>query len=282
MLKGCVLLGSVAMVDSFIGYDMGTGERVALPYSYRDRHTTIIGKTGFGKTTLLEHLILADLQNGTSCIVIDAEGDLTERIISLAPRQAHDRIMLVEAWEDRPFRLNLFACPNRQSSLAVDFTTGSIVHLFKRLFGTDQDQYEPRLERNLGSVARTVIANDGTMLDVPRLFSDLRFRQHYLANVTNRYVHDFWGWYDRLGTRPDRQLEQLESTVNRLHRFLSSELVQCIVGSRETTIPFAPVATHSWRCGGSMIGQSFYPPKAPVSGEGICCWASDVRTTSSS
>src|SRR3954452_3733552 len=104
------------MGDVRIGHDRDTKEPVVLQYSERPLGGTIVGRTGFGKTTLLEHLILEDVRSGTSCIVIDAHGDLTNAVIEHAPAAARERMALIEVWEDRPFRLNLFAQPERPTA----------------------------------------------------------------------------------------------------------------------------------------------------------------------
>jgi hypothetical protein len=200
--------------DTLIGYDCETGTPVVLKYEHRPLGVTVIGRTGYGKTTLLEHLILEDIRSRTSCIVVDAHGDLTNRIVALSPHAVRARIALIEVWEDRPFRLNLFTCPDKTRPGAVDRAADSIVQVFKKLFGNPREYY-PRLERDLGHAARTVIVNDGTLLDIPQLFWDVPFRQEYLANVTNRATHTFWQNFDRIG-RTDRQMEQLESTISRV------------------------------------------------------------------
>src|SRR5690348_2459297 len=82
--------------DVVVGTDKKTGEPVALPYAVRDRGVTIVGKSGTGKSTVLERLILADLAQGTPSIVIDPHGPLSERIIKLAPAAAADRIVLLD------------------------------------------------------------------------------------------------------------------------------------------------------------------------------------------
>src|SRR5512147_252702 len=158
---------------SGLGTDLDSGDPVVLPDQTRDLGVTVLGQTGYGKTTLLEQLILQDIAQGTSVIVIDAHGDLTQRILSLA-QVKDENLLLLEVWEDAPFRLNLFDCPDPSSAVAVDRTVSGIVQVFKRLFGSPREFY-PRLERDLGNAARTVIANHGTLLDVPRLFWDPEF-----------------------------------------------------------------------------------------------------------
>ena len=46
----------------------------------RLHHIYVIGKTGVGKTTLLETLIRADIFHGAGCALIDPHGDFAERL----------------------------------------------------------------------------------------------------------------------------------------------------------------------------------------------------------
>jgi hypothetical protein len=248
------------MRGSILGTDLDSTEPVGLPYQARDLGVTVLGQTGYGKTTLLERLICQDIAQGTAVIVVDAHGDLTQRILTLAGTD-ESNLLLLEAWEDAPFRLNLFDCPAPTSSIAVDRTVSGIVGVFKRLFGSPREFY-PRLERDLGNATRTVLAIDGTLLDVPRLFWDAEFRAAALRRVTNPRVREFWALWERI-SRPDRQLEQLESTINRLDQFLGSEFVAQVVGSRSSTIPFDEVL------GGNGRVLLLSLPVGEI-GEGLC------------
>lgn len=43
-------------------------------------HTYIIGKTGTGKSTCLETMIMQDIQAGRGCCLLDPHGDLVEKL----------------------------------------------------------------------------------------------------------------------------------------------------------------------------------------------------------
>jgi hypothetical protein len=90
-----------------LGTDIRTGEQVRLPYADRRKGVAIIGKSGTGKSTLIEHLIRVDLNYGVPGMVIDPHGLLVERVMQLATPEQAERIILLEADEEGTFGLNL-------------------------------------------------------------------------------------------------------------------------------------------------------------------------------
>ena len=89
-----------------VGADCSNGDKVIVPFNTRATGVTIIGKPGSGKSSMLEHMILSDLENHTPALLIDPHGLLAERIVSLAPASRKHQITLIEP----PFGLNLLAC----------------------------------------------------------------------------------------------------------------------------------------------------------------------------
>ena len=53
--------------------------------SDRQRHMYVIGKTGMGKTTLLENIVMQDIANGHGVAYIDPHGDTAEKLIKAIP-----------------------------------------------------------------------------------------------------------------------------------------------------------------------------------------------------
>src|SRR3954447_3167484 len=161
-----------------LGTDVESQELVSLPYADRPLGVAVIGKAGTGKSSLLEHLILADVACGVPGIVIDPHGSLVERVMQYATPEEAERIILLEAVRTAPFGLNLLAVrdPVDDNDDPVTWAADSVVATIKKLHGED-DEFLPRLERYLDLSARTLIPSRLTLLDAPRLFEDTSFRQ---------------------------------------------------------------------------------------------------------
>jgi len=219
-----------------LGTDVQTREPVCLPYEDRPRGVALIGKAGTGKSTLFEHLIRADLEQGTPGMVIDPHGLLAQRVMQMAPPEHADRIILLEASQSAPFGLNLLAVrkPVDKEDDPVAWAADSVVATVKKLYGQD-DEFLPRLEHWLDIIAHTLIPNNGTLLDALRLFRNDKFRRQCLRNVTDPEILDEWARYESL--RATDQIIHTEAVVNRLGRMLRPPLIRGIIGSQETTVP---------------------------------------------
>src|SRR4051794_29830444 len=227
-----------------LGTDVHTHEPVKLPYEDRPKGVAIIGKPGTGKSSLFEHMILADLEHGTPGMVIDPHGVLAQRVMTYATPEQAERIILLEADPDAPFGLNLLEVrkPVSPNDRPVPRAVDSVIATIKKLYG-EQDQFIHRLQRYLRLSARTLIPSQGTIVDIPRLFYDRSFRELCLRQVTDPVdLEDLRRGWDRYSElRPDEQERQTEALINRLDDLIGDPGVRAIVGSRQTTVPFEQV-----------------------------------------
>ncbi|MFJ8565843.1 type IV secretory system conjugative DNA transfer family protein [Streptomyces sp. NPDC093514] len=221
--------------DVLLGH---SGDRpVYLPYGHRTAHVAILGKSRYGKTTLLEHLVLTDMQAGTAAIVVDAHGDLSRRLVTLADGRSRDRIVLVEPNTDRAFGLNIYECPDRANPDAVTRTVDNVVDIFNKLMGQEGSAYRPYIDQGLRNTARVLIANGYTMAELPLLYTDAVFREaalHALPMTTH-----YWQEYEQ--SDPRRRQEKREPVLNRVARFLEDGLIAPMVSQARTTIPIQQV-----------------------------------------
>ena len=230
-------------VEVLLGTDTTTNEPVLLSGRDRSRGLLVMGGTGVGKTTLLEHLILTDLRAGIPIVLLDPHGDLARRVASLAPPEA--KIVYYDAESGTPFSLNLLELPDlrglreRERDETISNTVGHVTAVFEKLYQDSPQSYAPRLERDLPAALHTVLAGNGTLLDIPRVFRDKAFRGRLLLQVTNQGVREHWAWWDSLP--PREQMIQPESTLNRLVKFLMDARAREIFGQPVTSIPFSQV-----------------------------------------
>ena len=76
---------SVADDNNQINYFAATNSRgKEVPFGIRrkdrERHVYVIGKTGMGKSTLLENMAIQDIRNGEGIAFIDPHGQTADRI----------------------------------------------------------------------------------------------------------------------------------------------------------------------------------------------------------
>ncbi|WP_327667622.1 DUF87 domain-containing protein [Streptomyces sp. NBC_00485] len=219
--------------DFLLGTDEASSP-VYLPDAIRTQHVTILGATGTGKSTLLENMILADIKAGTSCIVIDAHGDLTESVLLKTPATTKGDVHLLEVWRNFPFGLNLLELHNR-SQETIDIVAPEILLLFKRMF-EGEAEFRPQLDHDLDLIIRTLLANEGTTLaETLDLLGDKAARERLTRKLTNRALLASWAEYNKLSPRD--QASRNAALRNRLNRFLGSETISNIVGQAKTTVP---------------------------------------------
>jgi GTPase SAR1 family protein len=154
----------------------------------RRAHMYIIGKTGTGKSTLLETLIRHDLQTGAGLALLDPHGDLVERVLAAVPECRKSDLVAFDVPDaTRPLGFNpLESVPPEKRALAAS----GLLDVFKKIWA---DSWGPRLEHILRNALLALLDHDGaTLADVLRLLDDDYFRRTVAAKMSNANVRDFW------------------------------------------------------------------------------------------
>lgn len=156
----------------------------------RDRlsHLYVIGKTGTGKTTLLETLITQDISAGRGCALIDPHGDFVERVAASIPahRQA-DIIYLDVPNPSQPYGYNPFA--HVRSELRPLVASG-ILDVFKKMW---KDAWGARMEHILRNAILALLDQPAAaMPDILLLLTSKEFRYLAIRNIENEQVKSFW------------------------------------------------------------------------------------------
>lgn len=191
----------------------------------RRRHMYVIGKTGMGKTNLLENLAIQDIQKGHGIAFIDPHGDTAEKLIKAIPsHRINDVIYFNPADQDFPIAFNVMekVAPEYRHLVA-----SGLVGVFKKIWA---DSWGPRLEYILRNAILALLEYPGsTLLGVTRILVDKSYRERVVEKITDPVVRSFW--VDEFSKWDPRVLQEVISPIqNKVGQFLSSALIRNIVG----------------------------------------------------
>ncbi|MBI1961652.1 MAG: type IV secretion system DNA-binding domain-containing protein, partial [Parcubacteria group bacterium] len=164
----------------------------------RRRHVYLIGKTGMGKSTVLENMIIQDIQNGEGVAVVDPHGDLVEKVVEYIPNErVNDVIYFNPADLDYPISFNVFEKVDRAHQHLI---ASGLIGIFKKLWA---DSWGPRLEYVLRNAILALLEYpESTLLGVMRLLVDKGYRKKVIQQVTDPVVRSFW--VDEYSKYPDK------------------------------------------------------------------------------
>ncbi len=197
----------------------------------RRRHMYVIGKTGMGKTTMLENMILSDIYAGHGCAYIDPHGDTAEKIIDYIPEwRLKDVVYFNPADFEYPIGFNILESgdPNTRHVIAA-----GLMGVFKKIW---PDVWSPRMEHILNNCILTLLENPGnTLLGINRILVDRDFRVKMVSGIRDPVVKAFWitefeQWDPKFRT------EAIAPIQNKVGQFLATALVRNIVAQQKSTI----------------------------------------------
>jgi len=202
----------------------------------RRSHFYALGKTGTGKSTLLETLISQDVEAGEGVALFDPHGDLAERVAAQVPAErARDLIYLDVPNPARAFGFNpLERVPPARRSLAAS----ALVEVFKKIWS---DSWGPRLEHILRNAIFCLLEQpEATLADIPRLLDDQAFRKRAAERVSNAQVRQFW--LREYESYPARfRAEAIAPLQNKVGAFLSDPLLCRILSAPKSSFDLRKV-----------------------------------------
>jgi len=218
----------------------GVERPVYLGNDDRRRHTYVIGKTGTGKSQLLEEMIMQDIEAGKGVAVIDPHGDLMDGILSrIPPERAEDVIYFDPSDGDRPMGLNMLEAKTEEQK---HFVVTSIVGLMYKLYDPMKTGIiGPRFEHAIRNAMLTVMVEPGnTFVEVVRVLTDSSFVQELLPKLTDPIIRRYWT--DQIAQTADfHKSEVLDYIVSKFGRFVTNKLMRNIIGQSESSFDFRKV-----------------------------------------
>ncbi len=152
------------------------------------RHMYLLGKTGAGKTALLERLFVTEMRVGAGCALLDPHGDLAERLLDFVPRHRRNDVVLFDPADTAfPVGLNPLAqvAPEKRALVA-----SGVLSTFRKVF---HEFWGPRLEHVFRNALLALLDVRGaTLLGVLRMLVEERFRASVVRQVRDPLVRFYW------------------------------------------------------------------------------------------
>ncbi|MBK6545803.1 MAG: type IV secretion system DNA-binding domain-containing protein [Saprospiraceae bacterium] len=151
-------------------------------------HTYIIGKTGTGKSTCLETMIMQDIQAGRGCCLLDPHGDLVEKIVKVIPEWRKKDLIYFNITDPK---LNLRYNPFKKVSIEKrSLVASGILDVFSKLWDS---AWGVKLEHILRHAILTLLDQpEATIADIVEILLNKDFRREALRYVKSESVRKFW------------------------------------------------------------------------------------------
>ncbi|MDZ4221455.1 MAG: type IV secretory system conjugative DNA transfer family protein, partial [Patescibacteria group bacterium] len=224
-----------------LGHNVYRGEDtvVRIKEGDRRRHVYIIGKSGSGKSALISNMARQDIAAGHGVCVVDPHGDLVDDVLANVPEsRAEDVIYFDPSDMERPMGLNILEYSDDSQK---DFAVQDMIRIFEKLF--PPEMIGPMFEHNMRNVMLTLMADKehpGTIVDIPRMFTDPEFQKYKVSKLNDPNVKSFWE-QEMAKTSDFHKSEMLGYLVSKVGRFVENEMLRNIIGQARSAFDFRDV-----------------------------------------
>lgn len=197
----------------------------------RRKHIYIVGKTGMGKTTLLENMAIQDIQAGRGIGIVDPHGEFAEKMLNFIPRERVDDVVYINPADlDWPVAFNVM---EKIGSEQRHLIASGLMSVFKKIW---IDLWSARMEYILNNTILALLEYpDSTLLGINRMLADKDFRKEVVSHVTDPVVKSFWTmefarYHDKF------QSEAIAPIQNKAGQFTANPVIRNIIGQPKSTI----------------------------------------------
>lgn len=206
-------------------------KRFGIKTDDRRRHFYTIGKTGMGKSNLMENMAIQDIQNGNGIAYIDPHGEGAEKLLDFIPAERINDVVFFNPSDlDFPIAFNVM---EKVEFKYRHLVAGGLMAVFKKVW---PDVWSARMEYILSNAILALLEYpDSTLLGVNRMLADPDYRAKVVAEVTDPIVKSFWVTeYARYTQR--YEIEATAAIQNKVGQFVSNALIRNIIGQTRSTI----------------------------------------------
>ncbi|MDP3661527.1 MAG: type IV secretion system DNA-binding domain-containing protein, partial [bacterium] len=197
----------------------------------RSRHMYVIGKTGMGKSTLLENMAIQDIQSGNGLAFIDPHGKSAELLLDYIPKERVNDVLYFAPFDlEHPVSFNIMEDIGPEKRHLV---VSGLMSAFKKLFG--EESFSDRMQYMLQNTILALLEYPGaTLLGVNRMLAEKDYRQKVIARITDPSVKTYWtkeyaGYTERFAA------EAIPAIQNKIGQFTSNPLIRNIIGQEKSS-----------------------------------------------
>jgi hypothetical protein len=255
------------------GWKLGVSEHAGMqvevffPFEELRRHAFVVGRTGKGKSTLFEHLALAQLGNPVrptpGVCVVEPHGDLVTALLKQIPANRVDEVTLIDlSNRNTPPGLNLldvspFWNSNSQGTVEMELLVAATLSTLKSIWmgtGSWGSRIENVLRYSLKALTLanlTLVHRDNqqgpreqyTLLEIVPLLNLHAFRRRVLDLVDDPFVLEWWNtYYERLDTMHQQDL--ITPIITKISAYASSATARHILGQPCSTLDMGHLVEH--------------------------------------
>lgn len=199
----------------------------------RAKHVYVIGKSGMGKSTLLENMAVQDIQNGEGLAIIDPHGGSAEKLLHYIPDSRINDVVYFAPFDiEYPIAMNVMedVGPDKRHLVA-----SGLMSAFKKIW---VDAWSARMEYILNNTILALLEYPGaTLLSVNKMLSDKAFRKEVIDHITDPSVRSFW--VDEFANYTERMAQEAVPAIqNKVGQFTANPLIRNIVGQTKSSFDF--------------------------------------------
>ncbi len=199
----------------------------------RTRHVYVIGKTGMGKSTLLENMAVQDIVNGDGMAFIDPHGKTADLLLEYVPKERIRDVIYIAPFDvEHPISFNVLESIDPQKRHLV---VSGLMSTFKKIW---VDAWSARMEYILTNTLLALLEYPGsTLLGVNRMLSDKEYRKEIVSKISDPSVKAFWtkefaGYTERMAA------EAVPAIQNKVGQFTANPLIRNMIGQPVSSFDF--------------------------------------------
>lgn len=212
---------------TYFGETDSRGKKVKFGIKAKDRtkHMYVVGKTGMGKSTLLENMAIQDIQNGEGLAFLDPHGGTAEKLLEYIPEERIQDVLYFAPFDlENPISFNVMENVEADKRHLV---ASGLMSVFEKIW---EDAWSARMAYILNNTILALLEYpDATLLGINRMLADKDYRKKVVENLKDPSVKSFW--IDEFGKYTERfAAEATPAIQNKVGQFTSNTLMRNIIG----------------------------------------------------